>query len=102
MFLAAFFLVAVYDQSAGRTDVGAHAQGFGRTLPAARTILTGIGRRHGYDSSPSVGCFGFEDGAELCPAGITDALGQMVIADQVGKLATCKSSREIVAYWRRL
>src|SRR5258708_11236478 len=53
-------------------------------LPTAATVLAGIGRWHGYDSTPSVCCFGFEDGTELRPTGIRDALGQAVVPYHVG------------------
>src|SRR5262249_52409525 len=44
------------------------------------------GRRHSYDSSPSICCFGCEDAQERTPPGILDALGKMVVPEHVGCL----------------
>ena len=61
-------------------------RGFSHPRPAVATVLRGIGRWHGDDSTASVCCFAFEDGAELRPAGITDALGQVGVPYHVGDL----------------
>jgi hypothetical protein len=52
---------------------------------AARTGLAGAGRRHGYGWLPSVCCFENKDAQERAPGSITDALGEVVIPDHVGR-----------------
>src|SRR6516225_1066244 len=68
-------LVAVQDQPAGGTDMGTYAQALTNERPTPATLLAGVGRVHRDHPTASVCCFAFEDGAELCPPGITDALG---------------------------
>ncbi len=55
--------------------MGAYAQRFGNARSTAATILAGV--LGGYSDNPMPGayCLGFEDGTELRPARITDALG---------------------------
>ena len=55
-------------------------------FPTATAVLAGVGRWHSDDSAASVCCFAFEDGPELRPAGITDALSQVRVLDQVSHL----------------
>ena len=55
-------LVSVENQAAGGADMGAPAQALGHACPTATTILAGVGRWHGYDSTASICCFAFEDG----------------------------------------
>src|SRR5581483_7827060 len=64
--------------------MGAHAEALGYARPTAATILAGIGGWHGDDPTPGACCLGFEDGTELRPARITDALGEMAVPYHVG------------------
>jgi hypothetical protein len=64
--------------------MGAHTQRLGHALPAATTVLRRERGRHRDHSTPGACCLGFEDGTECGPAGITDALGQVSVAHQVG------------------
>ena len=77
-------LVAVEHEAAGRADMGAHAQPFGHTRPTAATVLAGVGGGHRDDPTPGACCLGFEDGTELRPARIADALGEVTIPYHVG------------------
>ena len=58
-------LVTVQDEPAGGADMGPQGETFLYPLSPATTILAGIGRWHRDDSTASVCCFAFEDGAEL-------------------------------------
>jgi amphi-Trp domain-containing protein len=78
--------------------MGPHRQTFLDPHPTAATVLGGIGGWHGDDATASVCCFAFEDGPELCPAGITDALGQVVVLDHVGHLQVFKIDDLVVAH----
>ena len=69
----------------------------GHTLPTAATVLAGVGRWHGDDSTPSVCCLGFEDGTELRPARIADALGEVAIPHHVGDLQIFEIDGVVVA-----
>src|SRR5215470_17867246 len=60
MFNAAFF-VALQDQSAGRADVGTHAQTREYSFPAAATLPARERGWRGGDSTPGPCCLGFED-----------------------------------------
>src|SRR5260370_7537853 len=64
-------------------------------LPTAATVLAGVGRRHGDDSTPSGYCFGFEDGPELRPARIRAARGQAVVPYHVGDLQVFEIDRVV-------
>src|SRR5215469_12651242 len=67
-------------------------------FPAAAAVLGGIGRRHGDDSTASVPCFAFEDGPKLGPAGITHALGEVVVPDQVGHRQVFQIDRVVLPH----
>jgi hypothetical protein len=64
----------------------ADGQAFLIHYPTATTGLRGVCRRHSDDSAPSVHCFGCEDAQEARPARISDALGEAVILEHVGRL----------------
>ena len=73
----------------------AHAQTLLHERATAATRLAGIGRIHRDHPTPSVHCFGFEDGAKLRPAGITDALGQVVVPYHIGDLQVFQIDRVV-------
>src|SRR5262249_23453366 len=77
-------LVAVQHQATGGAAMGAHAQTLRDALPAATTVLAGVGRRGGHHLLASVCCFVGQDWRELPPAGITDALAYGAAAHHVG------------------
>ena len=66
--------------------MGANRQTFLYAFPTTAAILRSVGRWHGYNSTASIYCFAFEDGPKLCPASITDALGQVRVPHHVGDL----------------
>jgi len=66
--------------------MSAHAQRFGHTLPTARTILGGVLGRNRYHSLPGPCCLESEDGTELSPTRITDALGEAAVPHHVANL----------------
>src|SRR5215831_6992128 len=68
---------------------------------AARTGLRGERRRHGYDRLPSLYRFERQDGQEPTPARIADALGEVVILDQVGRLQLFVIDRVALAHQRQ-
>ena len=83
-------LVAVQHQPARGTETGTRAQALLDARPTPATVLAGIGRFDQHDSLASPFCLAQEEGAELRPTGITDALDQTVVA---AKLATRRSSQ---------
>lgn len=64
--------------------MGAYAQAFGHTLSTARTVLAGERGWHGDNSLAGACCLAGEDGAELRPARIRDAFGEVLIVAHVG------------------
>src|SRR5579859_3469333 len=76
-------LVSIENQATIRADVGAHAQRLGYARPTAATVLRGIGGWHGDNPTPGACCLGFEDGPELRPARISEALSQVMVPDHV-------------------
>jgi len=76
--------VAVQHQSTEGTDKGAHTHALLDAYPTAATLLAGVPRRGGHHMLPDARRLGGKEGAELAPAGIPDALGQGVVAYQVG------------------
>ncbi len=66
--------------------MGPYRQTFRHALPTAATLLAGVVRRHRDHSPASPCCLACEDGAELAPTGIADALGEMGIAHHVADL----------------
>jgi hypothetical protein len=63
--------------------MGANGETLLDPLSTATTVLAGIVGGNGDHSAASVCCFAAQDGAELCPAGIRDALGQVRVADHI-------------------
>ena len=59
--------------------MGTHGETFLHPFATAAAILAGIGRWHRDNSTPGSCCLGVEDRTELRPAGITDALGEVVV-----------------------
>ncbi len=84
-----------------RALVPPNGQAFPHQHAAARTGLRGERRRHGYGSLPSVCCFGCEEGAELAPASITDALGEVVVLHHVGRLQVFVIDRVVLTHQRQ-
>jgi hypothetical protein len=64
----------------------ADGQAFGDHNATARTSLAGVSRRHGDCPLPGACCLESEDAQERRPAGIGDALGEMMVPDHVGRL----------------
>ncbi len=56
----------------------------GMRAPQPLQSWLGIGGWHGDDPTPGACCLGFEDGTELRPARIADALGEVAVPYQVG------------------
>src|SRR6185437_4535104 len=81
--VACCVLVSIEYETTGRADMSTHRQALGHVLSTSTTVLRGIGRWYRYHSTPSVCCFGFEDGTELRPACIADALGEVVVPDHI-------------------
>src|SRR5690349_12267112 len=86
-------LVAVQHQPTALTDMGPHAERLLDALRArgpigehTRAVLAGERRRHGYGLLPSVCSFENKDAQERCPCCIRDALGEVVVLEQVGRL----------------
>src|SRR5260370_696080 len=63
-------LVAVQNQPAVRTDVGAHRERLVDALPTARTILRGIRRRNRFHSLAGACCLESEYREEVAPSGV--------------------------------
>src|SRR5262249_42586654 len=78
--------------------MGTHGETLLDARSTATAVLAGIGRWHGDHSTASICCFAFEDGPELCPTGIRDALGQVRVADQVGHLQVFQIDHCIALY----
>ncbi len=72
------------------TRMPANGQAFLDGHTAARAYLARIGRGHGYGSLSSILSFESEDGAELTPACIIDALGKVFVLRHVGNLQGLK------------
>ena len=71
--------------------MGAHRQAFRDPLRTAApigehpaTVLAGVLGRNRDHLTPGACCLGLKDGPELCPAGIADAFGKVVVPDHVG------------------
>jgi hypothetical protein len=62
-----------------------HGETFLDDHAAARTGLAGVGRRYGYHSLPGTHCLESEEAQESTPARVTDALGEMMVPEQVGR-----------------
>jgi hypothetical protein len=94
-------LIAVEHEAAVCTDRGTHTQALRYAFPTAATILRGIGGWYGDDSTPGACCLGFEDGAELRPARVTDGLGKAPIPHQVGDPQVFEIDRVVLAQQRQ-
>src|SRR5690242_12168025 len=79
-------LVSIEHETAGRADMGAYRETLRHTFPATATVLAGVVSRNRDRPTPSVCCFGFEDGTELRPTRIMDALSQVMIPYHIGDL----------------
>src|SRR5260221_498972 len=73
-------LIAVQDQSAVRTDMGAHREALLDTLPTAATVLRGIRRMDCFHSLAGPCCLAGEDGQEVAPSGVLNAFVQARLA----------------------
>src|SRR5262245_43621704 len=81
--------------------MGAHAQPLCETRPTATASLRGERRVSGYSSLASARCLARESGAELAPASNAGALGQTVVAHQVGDSQTFQMEGVVVAQQRQ-
>src|SRR5215469_10304059 len=79
-------LIPVQDEPAGDADMGTHGETLLHPFAAATAILRGISGWYRDHPTASVRCFAAQDGPELPPARITDALGEARILDQIGHL----------------
>ena len=87
-------LVAVQHQPAGGTDMRAHAEALRDARPTPATVLAGRGRFHQHHALAGPCCLAGEDGAELRPVRITDALGMFLAGWRIRtRLATRRSLR---------
>ncbi len=77
--------------------MGMHTQTLGDARPTAATVLAGIGGWHGDNPTPGACCRGFEDGTELRPTRIADALGEVVIPYHVGDPQVFEIDRVVLA-----
>src|SRR5438876_8194297 len=66
-----------------RTDMGTHRKRFLHDLATFEALLRGEARVHSYHCVPSSFSLFTQDVEEGAPAGITDALGQGMVLDQV-------------------
>src|SRR5579885_1669211 len=79
-------MIAVQHQPTARAHMGTHRQTFLYPLTTARTILTGEAGRDGYNRDTMQTAIVAHPAQEQPPTGITDALGEMLVLDQVGDL----------------
>jgi hypothetical protein len=78
--------IPVQHKTTGRTEVGAHRKGFLDAIATPRAILRGEARRNGDNGDAMDLSVVAHPEKEQPPTGITDALCQMVILDEMGNL----------------
>src|SRR5258707_15624339 len=78
--------------------MGAHAQRFGYARPTRATVLAGVRWRDRHDPTPGPCCLGFEEAAELRPAGIAEALAERAVPYQVGDPQVFEVERVVRAH----
>jgi hypothetical protein len=73
--------------------MGPHTQTFLDLRATARAVLTGEMWRYCYDRDVMHGSIRFHPGQEIAPTGIMDALGEMLILDEVAYLEVFKGNQ---------
>src|SRR5258708_837049 len=77
--------------------MGTHAQALGHTRPTATTVLAGVLCGDRYYPLAGPYCLACEDATEPRPAGIADALSQVVIPQHIGDLQIFQVNRVVLA-----
>src|SRR5258707_6670618 len=77
--------------------MGTYAEGFEHALPTAATLLAGVLRRNCHHSLPGACCLESEDGAELIPRSIADALGEVGVSQQIADLQVFEIDHLVLA-----